>query len=218
MIDFRQTLLCQFANSPVLMEILSTVSQYLDAGRNVDALYDLVWNVRTAQGYGLDVWGRIVGVDRLVTLPADTDYLGFDEAGDWDPLGQAPMWNSGSEGSTYALPDETFRGLVLAKALANITKATVSGANEVLRRVAGAAAYCSNNGDMTVNLVFDGGTDELTLALLAQKDVLPLPTGVGVRSMLLGVSTDDTFGFAGTGFQPLDQGTFIPRGRYLAAN
>ncbi len=43
----------------------------IDPTADLNAFYDLVWNVATAQGWGLDVWGRIVGVTRNLNIPAD---------------------------------------------------------------------------------------------------------------------------------------------------
>jgi hypothetical protein len=42
----------------------------------------MVWNVLTAQGWGLDVWGKIVGLEsgRTLHIPGGAEYLGFNEA------------------------------------------------------------------------------------------------------------------------------------------
>ncbi len=70
------TILSQYANSPTITQMLANIQQYLDPTGNIDDFYDDVWNIQTAQGYGLDVWGRIVGVNRILQV-SNTAYFGF---------------------------------------------------------------------------------------------------------------------------------------------
>src|SRR6516225_10502511 len=80
--DYTQTLYSQYANSPVLVSWVDYFSQWIDANKNVDMFYDQLWNIQTAQGYGLDVWGRIVGLNPGRVLPVfPTPFFGFSEAG-----------------------------------------------------------------------------------------------------------------------------------------
>ena len=76
MIDLEQTILSQYANSPTIVQLVTNLNAYIDPTTNIDAFYDFVWNVDTAKGYGLDVWGRIVGVGRVLEI-ATVDYFGF---------------------------------------------------------------------------------------------------------------------------------------------
>ena len=76
---WRDTIVSQMANSPTVLRLLESASEYLDPAADLDRFYNLIWNVNTAQGYGLDVWGRIVGVSRIINV-ADTSYFGFKEA------------------------------------------------------------------------------------------------------------------------------------------
>jgi hypothetical protein len=93
--NYWQTILSQYANSPRLTGMIEAFNAAWDQTQNFDNLYDLIWNVLTAQGYGLDVWGRIVGVTRVLSLPSSATYLGFDEAGSsgawWRAHGAAGM-------------------------------------------------------------------------------------------------------------------------------
>src|SRR5579871_5512746 len=66
--DYLQTIISQYANSPILTQLIANFDQYIDPTKNLDAFFDLIWNVDTAQGYGLDVWGRIVGVTRVLQV------------------------------------------------------------------------------------------------------------------------------------------------------
>ncbi len=58
------TLLSQYANSPIIVGLLEGLEECLNPSTTIDAFYDDIFNVLTAKGYGLDVWGRIVGIGR----------------------------------------------------------------------------------------------------------------------------------------------------------
>jgi len=77
--DVWKTVISQYANSPILTQLIENIYAYLDQTKNFDAFFDLIWNVDTAQGYGLDVWGRIVGVTRIIAVQ-NTRRFGFQEA------------------------------------------------------------------------------------------------------------------------------------------
>ena len=88
--NLEQTIISQYANSPVLMQLIQNMNEYLDPQANIQAFYDNIWNVQTAIGYGLDVWGKIVGVSRQLSVP-QSDFFGFSQ-GDLQPFGQAPLY------------------------------------------------------------------------------------------------------------------------------
>ncbi len=73
---WQSTVISQYANSAVMMTLCDTLFQSLDQINNLNRFYDDVWNIRSARGYGLDVWGRIVVASR--TLPGLGDFFGFD--------------------------------------------------------------------------------------------------------------------------------------------
>lgn len=131
--DFNQTIISQYANSPILKQLITNFAQYIGPDANITAFYNFVWNVDTAQGPGLDVWGRIVGVGRVLQVAAGK-YLGFDEATNVsaDPFNQSPFWAGISATSNYALSDSAFRVLILAKALANISDGSIPAINQLL--------------------------------------------------------------------------------------
>src|ERR1700742_1997604 len=66
--DVWTTVQSQYANSPILTTLITNFAGYVDQARNFDNFFDLIFNVDTAQGYGLDVWGRIVGINRILTI------------------------------------------------------------------------------------------------------------------------------------------------------
>lgn len=70
--NFDQTIISQYANSPTLLQLIENMNVYIDPRANLLEFYNFIWNVDTAQGFGLDIWGKIVGVSRLLRLPSAT--------------------------------------------------------------------------------------------------------------------------------------------------
>ena len=181
--NISQTILSQYANSPALCGIIDAWNQALDPAALIDQWYTLVWNVKTAQGYGLDVWGRIVGVSRVLSIES-VDYLGWREANDLTEEGfdQAP-WYSGSDvTSNYRLSDDGYRQLIYAKALANISDGSVLSINTILTTLFSGQgdAYIKDNGDMTMTYVFSFVPTDVQVSIIQNSGVLPRPAGVGV--------------------------------------
>lgn len=126
------TIISQYANSSILTQIILNWDSYLDQTENFDNLYDFIWNVATARGYGLDVWGRIVGVNRLLRISVG-DWFGFAEAlPGSEPFEQGSFYSGESVIETYALTDQAYRTLIYAKAAANITSGSIKAINRIL--------------------------------------------------------------------------------------
>ena len=80
MIDVERTIISQYANSATIVQLVQNMNTYLDPRADFDAFFDYVWNVESAQGFGLDIWGRIVGISRELLIPAAPLYFGFKDA------------------------------------------------------------------------------------------------------------------------------------------
>lgn len=132
--NYWTTILSQYANSPRLTALIKNFFQYIDQTKNFDAFYDLIWNVATAQGYGLDVWGRIVVVSRTLSIP-DEKFFGFQEQGNTvGTFGQFPF-ASQQITQNYRLSDDAYRTLIYAKALANICDGSTPAINQILLKL-----------------------------------------------------------------------------------
>ena len=131
--NYLDTVLSQYTNSPILLKLIGEINAAIDPATDITAFYDLVWNVDTAQGYGLDVWGRIVGVPRQLTVPGGKTF-GYDEAGKTsvDPFGQSAFFGGSPATQNYTMDDTTFRSIVLLKALMNLSHVTVRMYNSLL--------------------------------------------------------------------------------------
>lgn len=178
--DYLRTIISQYANSPVLFQLIENFDSYLDQTANFDAFYDFIWNVDTAQGYGLDVWGRIVGVSRTLEIAAQ-DYLGFEEAGvPAQPYNQAPWFTGTLVTNNYDLSDNAYRTLILAKALANICDGSIPAINQLLLNMfpGRGNVYVTDGGNMTMTYTFTFQPTAIESAIINQSGVLPTPTGV----------------------------------------
>jgi len=161
MINLPQTIISQYANSPVMLSLLSSLNLAIDPTADFDAFFDTVWNVNTAVGYGLDVWGRIVGIDRYIVIPGNTLFLGFNEAGTWQDFGFGTLWdgntNELSQSSITEMNDDNFRQAILAKALANISNCSAFSINRILMLLFGgplrSACYVVDNQDMSFDQI-----------------------------------------------------------------
>lgn len=181
--DYQRTVISQYAASPTLNRLIGNLNQYLDQTENIEQFYNLVWNVQTAQGYGLDVWGRIVGVSRALAV-ATGSYLGFEEAADTNaqPFNQAPFYSGTISTSNYVLSDTAFQTLIYAKALANISNGSIQSINAVLRTLFPGRGNCyvTDGENMTMTYTFSFALQPYELTIVQSSGVLPKPTGVSV--------------------------------------
>ena len=217
MIDVEQTIIAQYANSPILLGLINGMNSCIDPTVNLNNFFNQIRNVLTAQGYGLDVWGRIVGVKRTITIPVVPDNFGFQEGNFWQPFGPggiAPFSNGSLPGSTiYSLTDDAFRTLILAKALANISACSIQAINQLLSNLFGSVSRCYviDNQNMTMTVVSEAPLSQINVNILTQSNIIPRPCGVLVH-LLNGFSPETTFGFRGTGLASFGAGTFFAGG------
>lgn len=178
--DYTRTIISQYANSPILLQLIQDFDQYVDPSVDLEAFYNLIWDVDTAQGYGLDVWGRIVGVTRTISVITG-DYFGFNEAGNTAfPWNNQPFFVGHGSTSNYNLSDTAFRTLILAKALSNISDGSIPAINQLLMNLFPGQGnnYVADTGNMTMVYTFAFLLTRVEIAIVTQSGVLPKPTGV----------------------------------------
>lgn len=211
--NVEQTIISQFSNSPTIVGLVKNMNAYIDQTANFQAFYDFVWNVNTAQGFGLDIWGRIVDVKRNLTITAPTTNFGFqDGLTDYAPFGQAPFYAGFPATSTYTLSDDAYRTLILAKALANISATTSQALNQLLKNLFPGRGRCYVNdlGGMAMRYTFEFYLQPYEVAIVTSSGALP--HGAGVSVTVLQVDLPHLFGFSEMGTHdaaPFGQGTFF---------
>ena len=185
MITVNETLASQYANSPVLLQLLQDMDEFISPSVNLDAFFNQIWNVQTASGYGLDVWGRIVGVNRVVHITTGQLYFGFAEAADVpltnaQPFDQAPFFDGSVVNDNYSLSDSAFRQLIFVKALSNITDCSIPSINQILRNLFGQLgdAYCTDLGNMQMTYTFNFVISPVDYAIITESGAMPKPAGV----------------------------------------
>ncbi len=196
--NLESTIASQYANSPTLLAILTAINAWVDNAAALASFYAQYLNISTAFGVGLDRIGRIVGVSRVFTLTAG-QYFGWSNSsaganGDsWGTAGanggQLPWYAGPSAANNYALTDQAYRQVLLAKMALNITSGSVPATNAVLQRlfvtdsfVAGRTGqvYVQDGCNMTVEYValVTPALTGVEGAILAAAGLFPKPTGV----------------------------------------
>lgn len=212
MINIEDTIASQYANSPIILSIIETMNDAIDPGYTIDSFYSILWNLRTATGWGLDIWGRIVGVSRDVqmTNPSAKSF-GFktDPASEkFTPFDNAPFSGAGSGFQSYTLPDTQYKELIIIKAASNILYATAPNINKYLKSIFGdQRAYYYITGHMTASYIFEFDLTAFQRLITFTLKLLPEPCGVLVSYQQSAVK--EYFGFEGSGYQPFDQGVFL---------
>lgn len=191
MINIERTIISQYANSATIVTLIQNMDECIDPRADFDTFYNYVWNVETAQGFGLDIWGRIVGVSRLLNVPGSTPN---------------PGGYSFTPG-TYELSDSQYRTVLLVKALANISDSTANSLNTLFSNLFATRGRCYalDTGSMTMRLVFEFYLEPFEYVII--NTIAPRPAGVLLN--ILQVDPAQTFGFQeAIQFQPFNQGTF----------
>ena len=207
--NIEQTIIMQYLKSPRLLALIDGFNSAIDPEAWLQGFYSAVVDLDTAQGWGLDVWGRIVGVARTLEVPdAENPLLGFNPLG-FSPFNQGAFYNGDSYiGTTYSLGDDAFRLLILIKAAINITNGSLASLNSIAAQMFAERGRLMvlHVGPMQVRMVFEFSLFSWERAILLNTALSPVPAGVGVEVMEL---TRPVLGFAGSGMSPFGEGTFF---------
>lgn len=223
MVDYDVTVMRQYANSPTLIALLDSFAQWVDLAKYTDQFLIDLWDISTARGFGLDIWGRILGRDRYLEIEqTPDDNFGFNinaEPGtQWKPFGQAPFYNGADSARvSFALQDDAYRQLLMIKAAANIASCDCPSINALVRAMFEGRGSCYVGYNLATPM-FIGYTFNFTPTAveraIIESGIFPQPAGMTVQ-FIYQTLTYDPFGFAGmnaganpeyvTGF---DQGPF----------
>ena len=210
--DIAETVQSQYATSKRMRAVIDAFWQAINPKSDIDLLYKKLVNPRTAEGYGLDVWGRIVAIGRsYLAVDDDTPYFGFDPPEGvknerLNSFGNAPFYKTIY--GKVELADPMFRTYVFLKALINISNSSLASLNQAVKLLfPDADIQILHTGTMVLRVLILSPLSESDKAAL---DNLPwLPAGVGLEMYQI---ITPTFGFAGTGLQNFDNGTFATYG------
>ena len=175
-----QTITDQFANSPVILQLVENFGQYFSPSANIEQFFNLIWNIETAEGRGLTIWGEIVNVGNVVTIEG-FDPIGFEQGGPtYTGVDQGPFQIGSNVTENFQLTDDAYRQVILAKALFNICNGSTQAINQILLNLFPNRGNCYvvDNLDMSMTYKFDFVLTLVEQAIVAQSGVLPRSTGV----------------------------------------
>lgn len=205
----------QYGNSPIIRALVDYIRQYYNIDLAADQFYDKVWNIDTAGTYGLDVWGRIVVIDRYFTVPGQIEAFGHDTGVvDWAPFNVEPFAPVEQTTETYKLENDAYRVLILAKAMSNVFGRSCQEINRMLSLLFSGRgnAYALDLGSMRMRYVFEFYLEAFERAIVHDREIFARPAGVLVE--IAEIPSNEFFGFseANDGYLPFNEGVFYTGG------
>jgi len=212
-IDSQESIQSQYAASPRIQALLQAMARQIEPLPEIQLFFEKIFDPETAEGVGLDIWGRIVGANREIKIQ-NTEFFGF-ALSDLLPFNQAPFWNSAGDSGVYELADQVFRELIFYKAMGNISSSTMESLNNLLNLLmtsihgeTNGQCFVIETGTMEIRAVFLFLLTSFELAMLNKYSLLNRGAGVGFS--FFQIKPEEVFGFAGSGLQPFNQGVFNP--------
>jgi len=183
-----KTIISQYANSPTLLQLINDMNEAIDPSVDIDNFFNYVFNIETAQGFGLDIWGKIVGVGRTLVVQSGT-YFGFKNTGN-ESFGFGTFFTN-YQTSNFVLNDDVYRQLILTKAMANIMDCSIPAYNALLLILFAGRGQCfvEDLGSMQMQFTFKFGLQNYEIAIFRQSGAIPIPSGVKAQLSINGVIT-----------------------------
>lgn len=200
-----ETIQSQYATSAIIRSLIDSARVRIAPDTDIELFYDMIFNIETAQGKGLDIWGRILGMERSLEILVLNDYFGFDEA-DFEPFNVCPFWDGEGVTDWYSLTDDAYRQALMWKAMANIATADAATLNSLL-------LYLFPGQDIVIHEV---GIMEIELYIFFplqayQRSILKnyglMAKGAGVQLNWVEIPTP-VFGFSEADYEPFDTAPF----------
>lgn len=153
MITAEETIQSQYSSSPRLIKLVQGMAQQLDPTPDIELFFRKVFDISQAEGWGLDNWGRILDLGRIVEISAVNSF-GFAGSG-LQPFNQA-AFDSGGLTRNYRLQDEAYRKFLMLKAASNISNATIPTINRFMSLVfkGRGDVYVLETGPMQIQYTF----------------------------------------------------------------
>lgn len=207
-----RTVMKQYSNSATLLALLDDFNQWVDLTQFSAEFLANVWDISTAQGFGLDIWGRILGQSRYLQIAQTPgDNFGFNinstPGTQWQPWSQAPFYGGAAGGTVnFPLQDQYYRQLLLVKAAANIATCDCPSINALMRAMFGNRGRCFVGYDianpMHIGYHFEFFPTPVEKSII-ESGLFPQPAGTTAQ-YIYETLTYSPFGFSGgnTGSNP----------------
>jgi len=193
-VDVLRSLLWQYNQASNLEALVTAKQAWYDAYQSTfwSDWYRDVFDLRTANDFGLAVWSIILGLPVSVVPSVDPGRLVFGFASDDKNFSNGNFAGAGG----VNLTTEQMRIVLRLRYYQLTTRASVAQANHILDTVFGeGVAYVVDGLDMTIRYVFVVTLDASLQFVLTNYDILPRPAGVFSDFISLG-------GDVGWGFGP----------------
>lgn len=181
--NLLECLLWQYDNAPRLRSLIEACQREFD-GNTEDFwnnFYTNIFNLETANTFGLAVWGALLGVERPTY--------------EW-------------QGQTYPYSDDMYRLFLKSQNILNSMDGSIYQINRYMEFLfPNKPILVIDNLDMTFRIVFYYTPSGEEWIVINNPDFIPRPSGVGYE--ILVVAPDKIFGFNGSELQGFDQGTFF---------
>lgn len=190
-VDLLRAILWQYNDAARLQSVLAQKSDWYVEHHTTywtDWTVD-VFDLTTANDFGLSVWGIILGVPLSFGLPgtAGRDVFGFGANNLNFENGNFGRDDAGVAGLTT----EQKRLVLRLRYFQLVSDGSVPHTNYVLQKVFG-TGYVLDPQDMTATYVFPTALPSAVLAVLQEFDLLPRPAGVGINVL---INPAEVFGF-----------------------
>lgn len=192
-------MISQYANSPKYVALYNGLCDMFSNAKTMEDWYNVVFNIKTATGYGLDWWGKILNQGRQVSYTENGTVVNVFLGGEQT-----------IDGVTYSADymENLYRTVLFLRAMSYITNCTVASLNNMLQfyfntveASQNALVYVIEYGVMEIRYVFRMYLSKVQKAIFAE--VLPKPTGVGISFEYL--PRGSNFGFFVNGYTAQNQ-------------
>lgn len=194
--DLQAALLWQYEAATGLRAVVAGEQAWFDANQSAfwTDWYRDVFDLRTANDFGLSVWAFILDLPLLAYAPAsgDREVFGFDPFG----LNFYGDSNFGRDNDAALELSTAQRRLALRLRYFQLTtRGAVPEINAFLAYLFGdeGDVYVLDGGNMTATYVFTFSPSAALLYVLENFDLLPRPAGVAINIL---INPADRFGFA----------------------
>lgn len=179
-------MISQYANSPKFVALVNGLRELFNNAKLISDWFNIVYNIKTAKGFGLDIWGKILNQGRNFT------YTNENTGVQTDYYLKGELTVDGTYFSAEQV-EEIYRKVLFMKAMSLITNATDRSLNELLQfYFEGRRVYVIQYDTMKLRYVFEVPISKLEKSIFTS-GLLPKPTGVGATFRYL--PKNSYFGF-----------------------
>lgn len=182
-IDLNDCYLWQYDKATHIKTLMQNKQKFLKA--NVEDFWNNwlkdVFNIDTASTFGLNLWGRFLGVGR-------------------------PSYLDG--GVLVEFDDDQYRTVLKGRLMLMMSNGSVPEINKYINYLfPDKSTFVVDYQDMSVNIVFYYTPSSQEMAIIQLDGFLPRPAGVNVNYVI--VPPDEVFGFYGQELSTFDNGSFL---------